>query len=101
MSISIWRKRNMYSPIFHCAYRDLQRGTEPRGDPRGDPPGDPVRPPDPEYIGPVSRVLYRIFPNFWYRRIAAFWPASDPGLQEGLDILFGAVLQESHLIREG
>ena len=61
-------KRNMYSPIFHCAYKifndektreaireqilqatQFDRRTK-------------------EYIGPVSRILYRLFPNLWYRR---------------------------------
>jgi glycerol-3-phosphate dehydrogenase (NAD(P)+) len=61
-------KRNMYSPIFHCAYKifnekhsreeireqiiqaiQFDRRTK-------------------EYIGPVSRALYRLFPNLWYRR---------------------------------
>ena len=61
-------KRNMYSPIFHCAYKifneehsreeireqvlhatQFDRRTK-------------------EYIGPASRLLYRLFPNLWYRR---------------------------------
>ncbi len=61
-------KRNMYSPIFHCAYRifNEERSREAireevlqatQFDRR-------TR----EYIGPVSRVLYRLFPNLWYRR---------------------------------
>jgi glycerol-3-phosphate dehydrogenase (NAD(P)+) len=61
-------KRNMYSPIFHCAYKifNEDRSREEireqillatQFDRRTK-----------EYIGPVSRVLYRLFPNLWYRR---------------------------------
>ncbi|MDA8124388.1 MAG: NAD(P)-binding domain-containing protein [Deltaproteobacteria bacterium] len=61
-------KRNMYSPIFHCAYKifNEERSREEireqilqatQFDRR-------TR----EYIGPTSRLLYRLFPNLWYRR---------------------------------
>ncbi len=61
-------KRNMYSPIFHCAYKvfNEERTREEirervlqatQYDRRMK-----------EYIGPVSRLLYRLFPNLWYRR---------------------------------
>jgi glycerol-3-phosphate dehydrogenase (NAD(P)+) len=61
-------KRNMYSPIFHCAYKIFndERTREAireqilqatQFDRRTK-----------EYIGPVSRLLYRLFPNLWYRR---------------------------------
>jgi glycerol-3-phosphate dehydrogenase (NAD(P)+) len=61
-------RRNMYSPIFHCAYRifNEERSREAireqvlqatQFDRRSR-----------EYIGPVSRLLYRLFPNLWYRR---------------------------------
>lgn len=61
-------KRNMYSPIFHCAYKifnEERSRSEIREqilqatqfDRRAR-----------EYIGPVSRLLYRLFPNLWYRR---------------------------------
>lgn len=62
------KKRNMYSPIFHCAYRIFN---EERS-------RDEIREQvlqatqfdrrTREYIGPVSRLLYRLFPNLWYRR---------------------------------
>ena len=39
-------KRNMYSPIFHCAYKIFNEDAEPGGDPGADSPGDAVRPPD-------------------------------------------------------
>ena len=61
-------KRNMYSPIFHCAYKIFN---EKRS-------RDEIREQivqalqfdrrTKEYIGPVSRLLYRLFPNLWYRR---------------------------------
>jgi glycerol-3-phosphate dehydrogenase (NAD(P)+) len=61
-------KRNMYSPIFHCAYKifNEERSREEireqvlhatQFDRRTK-----------EYIGPASRLFYRLFPNLWYRR---------------------------------
>jgi len=61
-------KRNMYSPIFHCAYKIFNEARSreeireqilqaTQFDRRAR-----------EYIGPVSRLLYRLFPNLWYRR---------------------------------
>jgi glycerol-3-phosphate dehydrogenase (NAD(P)+) len=65
-------KRNMYSPLFHCAYKifNEERGRKEiqeqilqatQFDKREN-----------EYIGPISRLLYRLFPNFWYRRHRGF-----------------------------
>jgi len=61
-------KKNMYSPLFHCAYKIFNEVGHKKDikeliiqacqfDRR-------TR----EYIGPVSRVLYKVFPNLWYRR---------------------------------
>jgi glycerol-3-phosphate dehydrogenase (NAD(P)+) len=61
-------KRNMYSPIFHCAYKIFNEARSreeireqilqaTQFDRRAR-----------EYIGPASRLLYRLFPNLWYRR---------------------------------
>ncbi|MCX5844779.1 MAG: hypothetical protein NTW12_00220 [Deltaproteobacteria bacterium] len=61
-------KKNMYSPLFHCAYKifnEVGHKTDIKEqiiqacqfDKR-------TR----EYIGPVSRIFYRLFPNVWYRR---------------------------------
>ena len=61
-------KKNMYSPLFHCAYKIFNEVGHKKDikeliiqacqfDRR-------TR----EYIGPFSRVLYKIFPNLWYRR---------------------------------
>ena len=61
-------KKNMYSPLFHCAYKifnevgnkkDIQEHVIQacQFDKR-------TR----EFIGPFSRILYRLIPNLWYRR---------------------------------
>ncbi|MDO8785471.1 MAG: hypothetical protein Q7J12_04560 [Syntrophales bacterium] len=61
-------KKNMYSPLFHCAYKIFNEGGNKKEireqiiqacqfDRRTQ-----------EYIGPVSRSLYRLIPNLWYRR---------------------------------
>jgi glycerol-3-phosphate dehydrogenase (NAD(P)+) len=61
-------KKNMYSPLFHCAYKIFNEGGSKKDilekiieacqfDKRWK-----------EYIGPVSRFLYRALPNLWYRR---------------------------------
>jgi glycerol-3-phosphate dehydrogenase (NAD(P)+) len=61
-------KKNMYSPLFHCAYKIFNEGGSKKDildqvikasqfDKRWK-----------EYIGPFSRFLYRVIPNLWYRR---------------------------------
>jgi glycerol-3-phosphate dehydrogenase (NAD(P)+) len=61
-------KKNMYSPLFHCAYKIFNEGGNKKDileqviqacqfDKRTK-----------EYIGPFSRVLYNLIPNLWYRR---------------------------------
>jgi glycerol-3-phosphate dehydrogenase (NAD(P)+) len=61
-------KKNMYSPLFRCAYKIFNEGgnkTDMREmiiqacqfDKRKK-----------EFIGPVSRFFYRLIPNLWYRR---------------------------------
>jgi glycerol-3-phosphate dehydrogenase (NAD(P)+) len=65
-------KKNMYSPIFDCAYKMFNEGGTKRNirdlviqacqfDKRTK-----------EYIGPVSRIFYKLIPNFWYRRDKGF-----------------------------
>lgn len=61
-------KKNMYSPLFSCAYRIFNE------------PGNKDTIKDmiiqacqndkrtKEYISQASRIMYRIFPNYWYRR---------------------------------
>lgn len=61
-------KKNMYSPLFHCAHQIFHEETS----------RDEIREHvieacqldkrDKEYIGPISKLLYRMFPNIWYRR---------------------------------
>jgi glycerol-3-phosphate dehydrogenase (NAD(P)+) len=65
-------KKNMYSPLFHCAYKIFNEGNT-RNDIREiiiqacqfD---RRTR----EFIGPVSRFFYYVFPNLWYRRHKGF-----------------------------
>ena len=66
-------KKNMYSPLFSCAYRIFNE------------PGNKETIKDmiiqacqhdkrtKEYIGQASRMMYRIFPNYWYRREKGFF----------------------------
>jgi glycerol-3-phosphate dehydrogenase (NAD(P)+) len=65
-------KKNMYSPLFSCAYRIFNE------------PGNKDTIKDiiiqacqndkrtKEYISQASRMMYRIFPNYWYRRDKGF-----------------------------
>lgn len=61
-------KKNMYSPLFQCAYQIFNKGGNKKDilelviqacqfDRRTH-----------EYIGPFSRFVYQFLPNFWYRR---------------------------------
>ena len=62
------KKRNMYSPIFRCAYKIFNEARS----------REEIREQilqaiqfdrrKREYIGPMSRLVYRLFPNLWYRR---------------------------------
>ncbi|MFZ3055225.1 MAG: hypothetical protein WA124_08205 [Smithella sp.] len=65
-------KKNMYSPLFSCAYRIFNEpGNKDtikemiiqacQNDKRTT-----------EYISQASRMMYRIFPNYWYRRDKGF-----------------------------
>ncbi len=65
-------KKNMYSPLFSCAYRIFNEGGSKNDirelliqacqfDKRTK-----------EFIGPISRILYRLVPNLWYRRHKGF-----------------------------
>jgi glycerol-3-phosphate dehydrogenase (NAD(P)+) len=70
-------KKNMYSPLFSCAYRIFNEGGNKNDiremiiqacqfDKRTK-----------EYIGPVSRILYRLIPDLWYRRHKGFMGRVD------------------------
>jgi len=61
-------RKNMYSPIFHCAYKIFNEGVNQENikelvlqacqfDKRSH-----------EYISTMSRIFYKLFPHFWYRR---------------------------------
>jgi glycerol-3-phosphate dehydrogenase (NAD(P)+) len=61
-------KKNMYSPLFSCAHHIFNEAENKSAikdliiqacqyDKRTQ-----------EYIGPFSRLMYRIFPDYWYRR---------------------------------
>jgi glycerol-3-phosphate dehydrogenase (NAD(P)+) len=66
-------KKNMYSPLFSCAYRIFNE------------PGDKDTIKEmiiqacqndkrtKEYISQASRIMYRIFPDYWYRRDKGFF----------------------------
>jgi glycerol-3-phosphate dehydrogenase (NAD(P)+) len=61
-------KKNMYSPLFSCAYKLFNEAGSK----------DKIRDMiihacqydkrKKEYIGPMSRLMYHILPNYWYRR---------------------------------
>jgi glycerol-3-phosphate dehydrogenase (NAD(P)+) len=61
-------KRNMYSPIFHCAYKIFNEERSREGIREQIINATQFDRRTKEFIGPVSRVLYNLFPNHWYRR---------------------------------
>lgn len=61
-------KRNMYSPIFHCAYKIFNEERTREAIREQILQATQFDRRTKEYIGPVSRILYRFFPNLWYRR---------------------------------
>jgi len=65
-------RKNMYSPIFHCAYKVFNEGGSQKSikeevlqacqfDRRSQ-----------EYISATSRIFYKFFPHLWYRRAKGF-----------------------------
>lgn len=61
-------KKNMYSPLFECAYRLFNEGMD-----RNQMRENVIRSVqfdrrDKEYIGTLSSLIYRIMPDYWYRR---------------------------------
>ncbi|HOD28641.1 MAG TPA: hypothetical protein PKH03_05465 [Syntrophales bacterium] len=71
-------KKNMYSPLFNCAYKIFNEGNNKKDirelviqacqfDKRTK-----------EFIGPVSRVLYNLFPHLWYRRHKGLMSRFEP-----------------------
>jgi glycerol-3-phosphate dehydrogenase (NAD(P)+) len=61
-------KRNMYSPIFHCAYKIFNEARSREEIREQIIQATQFDRRTREYIGPLSRFFYRLFPNLWYRR---------------------------------
>ena len=61
-------KKNMYSPLFHCAYKIFHEATSKNEIREQIIEACQFDKRDKEYIGLASKLLYRIFPNIWYRR---------------------------------
>jgi glycerol-3-phosphate dehydrogenase (NAD(P)+) len=61
-------KKNMYSPLFHCAYKIFNEGVNRKEIREQIIQACQFDRRTKEYIGPVSRALYRLIPNMWYRR---------------------------------
>lgn len=61
-------KKNMYSPLFHCAYKIFNEGVNRKEIREQVIQACQFDRRTKEYIGPVSRALYRLIPNLWYRR---------------------------------
>ncbi|MBM4270792.1 MAG: hypothetical protein FJ139_01335 [Deltaproteobacteria bacterium] len=71
-------KKNMYSPLFHCAYKIFNEVGHKKDIKEHIIQACQFDKRMKEYIGPLSRVLYRLVPNLWYRR--------HKGLMSNLDI---------------
>ncbi|MCD6152942.1 MAG: NAD(P)-binding domain-containing protein [Syntrophobacterales bacterium] len=65
-------KKNMYSPLFHCAYKIFNEGGSKEEILRRIIQACQFDKREKEYIGPVSRFLYRLIPGTWYRRHKGF-----------------------------
>ena len=65
-------KRNMYSPLFHCAYKIFNEDRNREEIKEHIIQATQFDRRTKEFIGPVSRLLYRFFPNLWYRRHRGF-----------------------------
>jgi glycerol-3-phosphate dehydrogenase (NAD(P)+) len=61
-------KKNMYSPLFHCAYKIFNDVGHKKDIKEQIIQACQFDKRIKEFIGPVSRILYRILPNLWYRR---------------------------------
>ena len=65
-------KRNMYSPLFHCAYKIFNEDRSREEIREQILQATQFDRRTKEFIGPISRFLYRLFPNLWYRRHRGF-----------------------------
>ncbi len=61
-------KKNMYSPLFHCAYKTFNEGANRKEFVEQIIQACQFDRRTKEYIGPMSRALYHLIPNLWYRR---------------------------------
>ncbi|MDD5476420.1 MAG: hypothetical protein PHU03_07920 [Syntrophales bacterium] len=61
-------KKNMYSPIFRCTYKIFNEGGSKEEISEKIVEACQFDRRTREYIGPISRALYRLIPNLWYRR---------------------------------
>jgi glycerol-3-phosphate dehydrogenase (NAD(P)+) len=61
-------KKNMYSPLFHCAYKIFNEGVNRKEIKEQVIQACQFDRRKKEYIGPASRALYNLIPNLWYRR---------------------------------
>ena len=65
-------KHNMYSPIFHCAYKIFNEERTGEGIKEQIINATQFDRRTKEFIGPASRFFYRLFPDLWYRRHRGF-----------------------------
>ena len=65
-------KKNMYSPLFHCAYKIFHEATSKNEIREQIIEACQFDKRDKEYIDLFSKLLYRLFPNIWYRRHKGF-----------------------------
>jgi glycerol-3-phosphate dehydrogenase (NAD(P)+) len=65
-------KKNMYSPLFDCAYKIFNESGTKQGIREEVVQACQFDRRDREYIGLTSRFLYKLVPNLWYRRNKGF-----------------------------
>lgn len=65
-------KKNMYSPLFNCAYKIFNEGGSKKEIEEKVIQACQFDRRDKEYIGFISRLLYKLIPNLWYRRHKGF-----------------------------
>lgn len=61
-------KKNMYSPLFSSAYKIFNEFSNKKEIEETIIQACQLDRRTKEYIGPFSRLLYRLMPNWWYRR---------------------------------
>jgi glycerol-3-phosphate dehydrogenase (NAD(P)+) len=66
-------KKNMYSPLFSCAHRIFNEVGSKEAIKDSIIQACQYDKRTKEYIGPLSRLMYRIIPDYWYRRDKEFF----------------------------